>query len=163
DAAFVTGTHQYVSPFAIGGSSVVHPADFRITTFATGLNYPHSMQQLPDGSLLVSTSATVSGGNYFDSTGKLLRFVDADGNGVADGAGQVMYSGLPGSLTALRTAGNLVFVTSSQSGSESIWVLRMGATPSDPYTLVGTFQFAFPAGWEHTTYALAVRPTPGGA
>ena len=158
----MTGTHHYVKPFAIGGDPSVHPADFRITTFATGLNYPHSIQVLPDGSLLVSTSDPVLGGNYYDSTGTLLRLVDPDGDGVADGPGQVLYSGLPGTLTALRTAGDLVFVTSSQGGSESIWVLRMGAAPSAPYTLVGSLHFAFPSAWEHTTYALAVRPTPGG-
>jgi glucose/arabinose dehydrogenase len=163
DAVFVTGTVNHPKPFAIGGDPSVHPANFRITTFATGLNYPHSMRMLPDGSLLVSTSDPVSGGNYYDSTGTLLRFVDANNDGVADGPAQVLYSGLPGTLTALQTAGNLVFVTSSQPGSESIWVLRMGAAASDPYTLIGSLQFAFPANWEHTTFALAVRPTPGGS
>ena len=32
----------------------VDPADFRVTTFASGLNYPYGMQQLSDGSLLVA-------------------------------------------------------------------------------------------------------------
>jgi glucose/arabinose dehydrogenase len=164
DSAAVIGTIKRPQPFAIGGDPSVHPADFRITTFATGLNYPHSMVQLPDGSILVSTSDPVPGGNYYASTGTLLRFVDSNGDGVADGPGQVVYSGLPGTLTALRTAGDLVFVTSSQTGSESIWVLRMGATPADPYSLVGSINFAFPnPAWEHTTFALAVRPTPGGS
>ena len=84
------------------------------------------------------------------ATGTLLRFVDANGDGVADGPGEVMYSGLPGTLTAMRTIGDLVFVMSSQTQDESIWVLRMGATPSDPYSLVGTIYFHFPtASWEH--------------
>ena len=30
------------APFAIGGDPIVHPADFRITTFAQGLNYPQT-------------------------------------------------------------------------------------------------------------------------
>jgi len=163
DEVAVTGTVKQPQPFAIGGDRSVNPVDYRITTFASGLNYPHSMQQLSDGSTLVSTSDPVPGGNFYDSTGTLLRFVDANGDGVADGPGQVMYSGLPGTLTAMRTAGDLVFVTSSQTQSESIWVLRMGAAPSDPYTLVGTLYFAFPtASWEHTTFATAVRDTPGG-
>ena len=127
DSVSITGTLQQPQPFAIGGDPSVNPADFRVTTFATGLNYPHSMQQLPDGSILVSTSDPLPGGNYYDSTGTLLRFVDSDGNGVADGSGEVMYSGLAGTLTAMRVAGDLVFVTSSQTQSESIWVLRMGA------------------------------------
>jgi glucose/arabinose dehydrogenase len=163
DSAAVTGTVHRPQPFAIGGDRSVRPSDFRITTFATGLSYPHSMQQLQDGSILVSTSDPVSGGNYYASTGTLLRFVDVNGDGVADGPGEVMYSGLPGTLTATRVAGDLVFVTSSQSGSESIRVLRMGAAPSDPYTLVGSFNFAFAGpSWEHTTFASAVRPTPDG-
>jgi glucose/arabinose dehydrogenase len=162
DSVAVTGTVQRPQPFAIGGDPSVHPSDFRITTFATGLNYPHSMQQLPDGSILVSTSDPVPGGNYYASTGTLLRFVDANGDGVADGPGEVMYSGLPGTLTAMRVAGDLVFVTSSQQGSESIWVLRMGAALSNPYTLVGSLNFAFPnSSWEHTTFASVARPTPG--
>lgn len=150
-------------PFAIGGDPSVNPANFRITTFATGLNFPHSMQQLRDKSILVSTSDPVSGGNYFASTGTLLRFVDANGDGVADGPGEIKYSGLPGTLTALQVAGNLVFVTSSQEQKESIWVLRMGARPRDPYTLVGAIHFSFPTtNWDHTTYASAVRRTPKG-
>jgi glucose/arabinose dehydrogenase len=35
--------------------------------------------------------------------------------------------------------------------------------PALPYTFVGTLDFTFPADWEHTTYALAARPAPGGA
>jgi glucose/arabinose dehydrogenase len=164
DAVNVTGTIQQPQPFAIGGDPSVNPADFRITTFATGLNYPHSMQQLPDGSILVSTSDPVPGGNYYASTGTLLRLVDANGDGVADGPGEVMYTGLPGTLTALRVAGDLVFVTTSATQSEAIDVLRMGANPSDPYTLVGSINFAFPFSfWEHTTFATVTRPTPGGS
>ena len=56
DEVAVTGTVNRPQPFAIGGDKSVNPVDYRITTFATGLNYPHSMQQLSDGSILVSTS-----------------------------------------------------------------------------------------------------------
>ena len=149
---------------AVGGPSV-DPADFRVTTFASGLNYPYSMQQLSDGSLLVATSRPInpSSPSYWNSTGELVRLVDADGNGEADGPGTVLATGLPGSLTSVRVAGNLVFATSSQEGSQRITVLRAGATPADPLTPVGSIDFDFPAGWWHTTYALAVRPTPGAA
>ena len=64
----------------------VKPGDFRITTFASGLNYPLGMARLPDGSLLVATS---EGTSYWNSNGKLLRLVDADQNGVADGPGKI--------------------------------------------------------------------------
>ena len=136
----------------------VKPGDFRITTFASGLNYPLGMARLPDGSLLVATS---EGTSYWNSNGKLLRLVDADQNGVADGPGTVLYSGLTGGLTSLRIGGTLVFVTGQGSG-RPVTILRLGATPTTPLTLVGQIVVNYPAGgWEHPHSALAVRPTPG--
>ena len=89
-----------------------------------------------------------------------MRLVDSDQNGIADGPGTTLFSGLPGIVTAVRQAGNLVLATSSQAGAERISVLREGATPADPLSLVGSINFAFPAGWEHKSYTLDVRPTP---
>src|SRR5262245_5814222 len=151
-------------PFTVEGPGV-DPDDFRVTTFASGLNYPYSMQRLSDGSLLVATSRpnNPSSPSLWDSTGELVRLVDADRDGEADGPGTVLATGLPGTLTALRLAGDLVFATSSGGGSEQVTVLRAGATPGAPLTQVGIIDFHFPSGWWHTTYALAVRPTPGAA
>jgi hypothetical protein len=150
------------APFSVGGDPVVDPADFRVTTFASGLNYPHGMQALADGSMLVAVSNPNSGSqSYYDSTGELLRFVDANGDGVADGSPVVLFNGLPGSLTVVRQAGKFILVSSNQGGQEGLYVLRVGATPADALTLVGSINFAFPSSWEHTTYGLAVRPTPG--
>jgi glucose/arabinose dehydrogenase len=97
----------------------------------------------------------------FNSNGRLVRLVDANGDGVADAAPQTLYTGLPGVLDSVRTSGNLVFATSSQGGQERISILRMGATPSSAYTLLGSLNFSFPAGWEHTTYAVAVADVAG--
>lgn len=146
-------------PFAIGGDPRVHPDDFRITVFAADLNYPSSLLHLADGSLLVATNQPYRS-SYFDSVGELLRLVDQDGDGVADGPGTVLYTGLPGSLTSISQAGSLLFVTSVQSGSEGIWVLRAGATPADPLSLVGSIRFGFPFNWEHVSFASAVRDNP---
>src|SRR5262245_42802599 len=44
----------------------VNTNDFRITTFASGLNYPLGMARLADGSLLVTVS---DGTGFFNSTG----------------------------------------------------------------------------------------------
>lgn len=132
---------------------------FRVTTFASGLNFPTSMQRLNDGSILVGTSDPVTGSIY-NSTGTLLRFTDANNDGVADGPGQVAYTGLTGTVTSVRQAGELLFVTSSRPGNETISVLRMGATPADSLTSVGSIDFQFPSGSLHTTYALAVRESP---
>jgi len=129
----------------VGGPGV-NPADFRITTFAIGLSFPYGMQVLSDGSLLV----------------ELIPLVDTNGDGVAD-SNSIVFSGLPGVLTGLGVAGNLVFVTSSAFGQERISVLRMGTPPADPFSFIGALTFAFPSNWEHTTYSLAGRPTPGQA
>ena len=158
------GRELLAAPFAVGGDPIVKPADFRVTTFASGLNYPHGMQSLPDGSMLVAVNNPNNGGaNFFDTTGELLRFTDADGDGVADNpAGNVLYNGLPGEVTAVKQAGRFILATSSVAGSERISFLRMGSTPAAPLTLAGSLDIHFPdPSWEHTTFALAVRPTPG--
>jgi hypothetical protein len=58
--------------------------------------------------------------------------------------------------------GHFIAVTSSPAGGEMITFLRRGSTPAAPLTLVGSINFNFnDLGWEHTTFALATRPTPG--
>ena len=47
------------------------PAQFRVTAFATGINYVLGMDRLPDGSIL---AAITDGPNYFGSNGRLVRF-----------------------------------------------------------------------------------------
>src|SRR3954451_21874417 len=93
-------------PFVVGGDPIVHPTDFRVTTFASGLNYPHGMMTLSDGSLLVAVNNPNNGGvNFFDTTAELLRFTDTNHDGVADNpAGSVLYNGLPGEVTAVKQA-----------------------------------------------------------
>ena len=142
-------------------------ARLSIVPFATGLANPTSMAELADGSLLVATSnggQTWIANDLFGSTsGALVRLVDTDGDGVADGAPQVLASaGLPGLVTSVRRVGNLVVALSAQSGGPAITAWRTGATPSDPLTAAGKLSFSFPNGWEHTTYALAMRPAAAG-
>lgn len=152
--------------WADAGISAVHGPgvnsnNFRITTFASGLSFPLGMVQLADGSLLVAVTQTT---NYFsvNTGGELLRFTDTYQDGIADGAGAVLYSGLPGGLTSLRMCGNLFFVT-GQGPGHPITVLRAGATPASALTFVGAININYPSGgaWEHSHSALAVRPTPG--
>src|SRR2546422_6553561 len=106
-AAFFCLQSSGAVPFTVQGLGV-NSNDFRVTLFASGLDFPLGMAKLPDGSLLVGIA---QGANYFNSTGKLLRFVDANDDGIADGAGTVLYSGLPSGQTAVRVAGNLGFLT----------------------------------------------------
>ena len=149
---------------AIGAFSLQGPGvntnNFRVTVFATGLSFPLGMVQLADGSLLVAVSQGLS---YFDpgNIGQLLRLTDTNGDGVADDAGTVVYTGLPGALTSVQMCGHLVLVTGFDPG-HAIYVLRAGATPASPLTYVGAMTVNYPPGnWEHPKSALAVRPTPG--
>ncbi len=145
------------APFTIQGPGV-STSDFRITIFATNLNYPLGMVPLPDGSLLVAVS---QGASFWSSTGQIIRLTDTNGDGIADGPGVVLANGLPGGQTSLRMFGTLVFVT-GQGVGRPISILRAGATPSSPLTLVGAINVNYPSGgWEHPHSALNLRSTPG--
>ena len=141
-------------PFTVQGLGV-NSNDFRVTVFASGLDFPLGMAKLPDGSLLVGVTV---GANYWSGTGKLLRFVDTNDDGIADSPGAVLYSGLPSDQTAVRVAGNLVFTTGQ---TQPMTVLRLGPSPSSPLTLVGRFGIGYPHGWYHPNSALTIRTTPG--
>src|SRR4051812_11230756 len=149
------GVHGQV-PFTIQGPGV-RPADFRVTVFATGIDYVLGMDELSDGSIL---AAITDGPNYFSGNGRIVRFVDANRDGIADGPGKTLFSGLQGGLTSLRVAGDLVFVTGQK---KPIAILRLGATPDASLTMVGKINFAYPnTSWLHPHSALAVRGLPTG-
>jgi hypothetical protein len=146
-------------PPAVVGPGV-NPADFRVTEFATGLNFPTGLLTMADGSLLASINVPndPSNPNFYNTTGEVVRFTDSTGTGVADNAGTVLYNSLPGPITDLQQAGPYIIVTTTTG---QITFLHTGATPTSPLTLSGSIQLAFPSVWEHETYGLAVRPTPG--
>jgi len=145
------------APFSVQGPGV-DSSDFRVTTFATGLNFPVGMIQLDDGSLLVATS---NGSSFFgSSSGSLIRLADTDNDGVAD-VTQTLVNNVPsGKLSALRRSGDLVFVTGQGSGSP-ISIYRLGDQVDDPLSLMGTISISYSGSWLHPHSALAVRPTPG--
>jgi len=144
------------APFTVQGPGV-NPDAFRITVFATNLYFPLGMARLSDGSLLVGVS---QGSSFWNSTGQILRLTDANHDGIADGPGSILYTGLPGGQTSLRVCGKLVFVT-GQGVNRPISVLRTGATPDAQLTFVGKITVNYPSGgWYHPHSALAVRPTP---
>jgi glucose/arabinose dehydrogenase len=141
-------------PLALGGDPRVDPADFEVTLFATDLPYPMGAVQLQDGSLLVGLNGA---GSLFDAPHALVRLVDVDADGVADGSGQVLYTGLPGPAFSLSRAGDLV-IAATPSG---LWLLRQGAGFSDPLAPVGRLDLAYPVGWSHSsTTVVGLRPAP---
>jgi glucose/arabinose dehydrogenase len=148
-----------INPPAVGGDPSVNPADFRVTVYATGLDYPTGVLAEPDGSLLVVLNQPTSGhSDFYSTTAQIVRFVDSNSDGGADGPPTVLADGLPGADSAIAQAGPYVITTSSFG---TISFLHVGATPADPLALAGSIQLAFPPGWDHTTFALAVRPAPG--
>jgi glucose/arabinose dehydrogenase len=137
---------------------------FRITEFATGLDFPNGIVQLNDGSMVVGTT---QGGGFFDrqSTGQLLRLQDTNGDGIAD-IRTTLYDGatagnnLPGGITAIRAVNDYLFVTSFGESRNRISVFQQGADLSaNSLTLKGSLNFSFPPNPVHTSSALAVRQT----
>ncbi len=140
-------------PFTVEGPGV-RAADFRVTVFAQGVDFPLGMAELPDGSLLATVS---EGSNFFDTAGKIVRYADTTGDGVADTGPQVVYHGLDGTLTAVRIGGTLVFVTGA---AKPLTILRMGDTSGESLSFVGQIDFEYPEGDYHAHSTLAVRPAP---
>ena len=144
------------APFALRGPGV-NTNDFRVTTFATNLSYPLGMARLTDGSLLVAVN---QGPSFFSAPGRIVRLVDADHDGVADGPPALLYSGLPAGQTSLRRGGNLLFVT-GQGAGKPIIVLRVGATPDAALSYAGQININYPGSWYHPHSALFTRDVPG--
>jgi glucose/arabinose dehydrogenase len=126
---------------------------FRVTQFASGQPVPNSVIRAKDGSLLAVQSPGFS-------EAQVVRYVDANGDGVADGAPTVLYSNQDaGPGTQIRSADQLYYV--GEFGTKSITALSPGANAGDPLTAVGSLQFQYPDGHGHPTPGIAVRKTPG--
>lgn len=151
-------------PFNLASDPRIDPTKFRVTTFASGLQFTTGVERLSDGSMLVAISEPNVGGSFYASTGKLLRLTDNNLDGVADNAGTYLNTGLPGSIVQMRMAGDILVVNSANPAVSKISFLRQGATPSSPFTNLGSIDLDFPdAGAHmHDTYALAIRPGPAG-
>ena len=139
--------------FEVQGDARVNPDDFELTVFADELNYPVGMVELPDRSLLV---AVTQGRSFFSSTSsQILRLVDADNDGVAESR-EVLADGLPvGGASALRMAGDLLFIAGQ--GKTPILILRLGEAPGYEVTEVGRLTIDYSNSWMHAQSALQAR------
>jgi hypothetical protein len=143
-----------------------YAGQLRVTTFASGLNYPTSMQSYNGGILVGTTTGLFSTGA--SGSGHLLLLADTNNDGVSDQTLDLTpATGLLGEITSVRQAGNLLFVTSSGNISTPtpvIQVLKQGVTPTSPFVSLGSINLNFPTvggtAWEHGSFALAVRPNP---
>ena len=145
----VTCASVFVPALVARAEPILNPeiADrFQVTTFATGLNFPSSMQRLDDGSILVGTSDPVSGSIY-NSTGTLLRFTDEDDDGVADGAGQVVFTGLTGTVTS-------VLVPWNSCGAYMTGVLGVSTLQYAPWALFNYFNPLIAVGYALTGFRI---------
>ena len=150
-------TFQFLSGFAVAdpvlGINPAIPANLQITTFATGLNFPYGMYQLPDGSILAATS----NGSLFGSPLQIDRITQT--NGVAN-APTVVFNGGAGPATGLTGVGNIVAVATGIGTGSQIVFLQAGAGGS--LTQIGQMTFSYPAGlWWHNSHAIAMRAVPG--
>ncbi|GIW04299.1 MAG: hypothetical protein KatS3mg059_0919 [Thermomicrobiales bacterium] len=152
-------TAQAGSPLRLAPSDLVDPAAFQVTVFADRLFFPMGLAPLPGDALLAGVSIP-AGGSFFASTGALIRLVDRDRDGIADGPGVPLAEGIGGTIVAIARSGRLVFVTSAAIDQEQIMVFRRGRSWAEPLTFAGAITFAFP-GFLHRTYGLAARPVPG--
>ena len=113
----------------------------RITEIASDLAFPMGMIPLPDGSLLVATSPSASG-NFYNSTGALLRLDDSNGDGSLDQQTE-LATDLPGSLVAVTRYKDIVVATSAQSGNEQIMFFRRGEHWRDPLVQIDSIRLHF--------------------
>jgi len=143
-------------PASVINTNAVDPNLFSVSTFTAGLQNPLGATHLADGSLLVG-AISISG------NANLIRFVDSDHNGVADGPGSVAYTQIGGgAVTGLVKAGDYVVAgTSNKSPNQAITILQPGANPADPLNAIGSLNLTFPANWEHPQMGVAVRPVQG--
>ena len=130
---------------------------FRITEFASGLNFPVGMVELSDGSIAVLES---NGNSFFgSSSGSIVQLTDSNGDGVSD-ARSILNGAIPGGKTsALRSAGDLMFATGQGT---DMTVLAINPT-SNALDIVAQIEMDYPpGGWLHPHSALAARQISDG-
>ena len=142
-----------------GGSA----ATMNFTTFATGLSFAIGMTSLPSGNVIVGTttrpaSVSASFENYFYGSGKVLKFADANNDGVADGPAQVIYSAA-GAVTGVASAGDFLVVSTTGAGSAAAAnrqdLLILAPSGGGNFTSLGSLRLDMPNPYNNMTVASA--------
>jgi len=139
------------------GTNPAIPASLHVSTFATGLDFPYGIYQLPDGSMLVATN---TGTGLYGSPMKIVRLTET--NGVANAPTTVFTSSLLGPATALTGVGDIVAVASGVHTGSAIVLFRAG--PGGSLTKIGEMTFTYPANaaaWWHDSHSIALRAVTG--
>jgi glucose/arabinose dehydrogenase len=158
---FTTQTSTAIPGLPVLASNPAFPANLKIAAFATGLNYPSGMSQLPDGSLLVATSNPASNVLYGYATSTLQVYRITTANGVA-GAPTMVFGGSAGPATGMASVGSLVAIATGTNSGSQILILQAGNQGT--LTQLGSIAFTYPAGtWEHDSHTVALRGVPGQA
>ena len=127
-----------------------------VSTYATGLSFPDSMQVLSNGSLLVGVSTPTAANDFLSSSGGLVQIASAGA------APTTVLSGLPYPVQSVRSiTNNLIAVSEAGTGGTQIAFLSPGATASSPYTNLGAINISPSNAGEIFNITLATRPTPG--
>jgi uncharacterized repeat protein (TIGR01451 family) len=134
--------------------NALDPSLFRVTTFASGLPFPDSIQVLSDGSVTILNSR-----GFGQQPSSILRFTDVNQTGVADGPGTALYTSPVGPLTGFIPIGK--YYALGNYGDHTIKLLQPGAAPAAAMTAVASLQFNYPVNWEHDQIGMAARPVPG--
>ena len=146
--AVLAGTSFAQTPFQFEVPG--YDADrFRITTFATGLNYPVGMVEFEDGSIGVLTS---NGSSFFgSSSGSILKLTDTNGDGISDQSETLTNQVPGGKMSSLRRAGDLLFAT-GQGTSMSIFEIADAGLSQ-----IAELDMRYSGSWLHPHSALAVQ------
>ena len=136
------------------GTHPTIPAYLQVSTFATGLDFPYGLYQLPDGSMLAATN---TGGLYGTPT-QIVRMTQT--NGMANPPTQVFLGSGIGPATGLTGVGDIVVLARGVHTGSQIVLFKAGA--GGTLTQIGELSFTYaPDVWWHNAHAIALRAVPG--
>ena len=146
--SFAKGELIVSLPTGVSGGSL------NVSTLATGMSFPYSMQA-SNGFVLAGVSNPQSGGDYLSATGGLVQIAP-------NGTQSSVYSAFPAAVQSVRRiTDNLYAVAQAGTDTTQITFMQPGAHPGDSFTNLGAINFAASNAGEIFNITLATRQTPG--